>query len=175
MLYTGMAWLTPLWASWGVMGSVGVIVWGTVKIVLCGSSLSFLMNTGLPTLAATAFWRFGAGWPRLFFLFFPVMAFFLFTAIVGIGPDLFFASYWLFMPLLYFFPSVRSTLLMHAIAASLTAHMAGAFIVLFFGKPVAWAAIAPFVLSERLITAFGMTGVALLNRSSIGLRKQVSW
>lgn len=177
MIYAFTLWLTPLWSS--LPGVCGLTLWSVVKMIVALSKKNVLLhNTGLPTLAAAASWRFAQRAQLFLWVVMPVLSFTLFSILVGSSLDMTFAVSWLTLPVLALMPSTMRT---HQFAtawhASITAHIVGTFIALLLGAPVAWSALAAVVPMERLVAAVGITVVSWgLNSAGFWIRSYIrSW
>ena len=108
MIYAFTLWLTPLWSS--LPGACGLTLWSVVKMIAALSKKTVLLhNTGLPTLAAAASWRFAQRARLLLWVVMPVLSFVLFSIFVGAGLDMAFAASWLTLPVLALMPSTMRT------------------------------------------------------------------
>lgn len=167
MLYAFTTWLTPLWAS--LPGACTLTLWSVAKMVCSISKKTVLLhNTGMPTFAAAASWRYADTAPTVAWIIFPLLSFGIFSFFVGNVADMAFAATWLTIPALVFF---RQNLVARAWHASISAHVVGTFITLTLGTPVAWSSLGLVVPFERFVAAAGIMAASwVFNRVEATVR-----
>ena len=144
-----------------------------------GAGSAVLWSTGLPTYIAARVWQRleKPGVSMLVAVGWPLIAFSLFAYKVGLSMDLWFAAYWLLIPVAFAVCSAshRASHLFKGFVCSLVAHSVGSLVVLYAGVPVAWAALVPVVWAERLVAAGGMAFMAYVyDVVRAGVRARVS-
>lgn len=147
----------PLSGTFGGMGvSMGVVVIRRLlRLSVGGLSHSLLSVYHIPTLFASAYWRY-THWSIRFAV--PLVCMILFIS-HPVGSQAFaYSLYWLIPMALYFVP--RQSIFMQALGSTFVAHAVGSVIWLYTVPmaPSYWLALIPVVLVERLFFATAMTG-----------------